>query len=234
MEEAPEEIVEILERIVVEEVLKEAEEAPKEAEEEVKQGQCMEKKEEKTKEEEGEFFTGEGSRQFVEPIFTHRFHQIDLDYAEGEYQREEIEDKIVVHEEKTATKEYPEIAELLNNLRKTDGIEGMDNLSWFGVDNKLKLFDNITVNINDTKMPLSYPYFAKGRGHWVNDGLLGVEYKRDQIKKLYIGLPGIYISQWESYFRAKGFAKHGRSIKTGKGYWVMCIDLDKGDISDSF
>ncbi|NLN47925.1 MAG: hypothetical protein GX154_02280 [Clostridiales bacterium] len=207
------------------------EDEEEQSKEEIKEKEEVEEVEEEKKEEE-EFFTGEGSRQFEDLPYIHRFHQIeDIDDAR-EFQIEEIEDESYFHEEKAFIDRYPEITGLIKKLRKTDGIEGMGNYSWFEVDNKLHLFNDITVDINGTKMPLSYPYFIKGCGPWINDGLLGVEYERGLVKKLFIGLPGVFISHWEPYFKSKGFAKHGRDVKHGKGYWIMCIDLDKRDIQN--
>ena len=210
------------------------EEIPIEIEEEMEQDQGISEIDDMEKEQEEEFFTGEGSRQIEELPYTHRFHQIDDQNDEPEYQKEKIIDEIHYDEGKKTVNRYPEIRDLLENLRKTDGIVGMRDIKWFEIDNKLHLLNDITVDINGTDMPLSYPYLIKGCGPWINDGLLGVKYEDNEIKNLFIGLPGVYISHWEPYFRSKGFAKHGRDVRHEKGFWIMCIDLDKGDILDNF
>ena len=177
----------------------------------------IEEIDEKTEEE--ELFTGEGSRGLDELHFYHHFHQT-CDVDKESKSKEDI---------KQADK-YPEIIQLIKNLEEVDNIEDLKNRRWFSVDGKLHLFEKIIINVNGIKIPLSYPYFAKGCGPWINNGLLGVEYDGPMVKKIFIGLPGIYIDNFNPYFKKKGFTKHIKSKKDGKGYWIMCIDLHKGSL----
>lgn len=171
--------------------------------------------------EEEELFTGEGSRGLDQQHFYHHFHQIcDEDI------------KLKSKEDIKQTGKYPEITELFKNLAEVDKIDDMGNRRWYAVDDKLHLLNKITININGINMPLSYPYLAKGCGPWINGGILGAEYDGTTLKKIFIGLPGVYINHFEPYFKMKGFTKHIKAKKGGKGYWLMCIDLHRGSLCE--
>lgn len=169
--------------------------------------------------EEEELFTGEGSRGLDKQHFYHHFHQICDEDTESKPKKDIKQNG-----------KYPEIIELLKNLAEVDKIDDMENRRWFAIDDKLHLLNKITININGINMPLSYPYLAKGCGPWINEGILGAEYDGITLKKIFIGLPGVYINHFESFFKLKGFTKHIKAKKDGKGYWIMCIDLHKGSL----
>ena len=172
---------------------------------------------------EEELFTGECSSNPLLPHFYHHFHQTcDID-------KEPESEKDIKQTDK-----YPEITQLIKNLKEVDNIEDFKNRRWFSVGDKLHLLEKIIINVNGIKFPLSYPYFVKGCGPWVNKGLLGAEYDGSMVKKILIGLPGAYMDHFKPYFKKKGFTKHIKVKKDGKarGYWIMCIDLHKGTLCE--
>lgn len=152
--------------------------------------------------------------------FDHYFHPMDKINTELKYPRKDY----------SKGKKYKKLARVLESLEEIDGIEGMDKQRWFIIGNKLYLLNSIIINLNGTKMPLSYPYFAEGCGPWIKNSILGIEYDDGDIKKVFIGLPGTYKTHWESYFEMKGFTKYKKAKKSKRGFWMMCIDLDKGKL----
>ena len=123
---------------------------------------------------------------------------------------------------------HKRLTNVLRNLEKFEGFGEWENINWFVVGNRLHLLNDIIIDLNGTRMPLSYPYIIEGCGTRIKHCILGVEYDNREIAKLYIGIPGIYKSQCKPCFNFKGFSAYKKTQDNKMGYWIMCIDLRRG------
>lgn len=158
----------------------------------------------------------------------HSFHETDFAGLIKEVEMPESRHK---KEKESQSKLQKKLLNAIKYMEKYDALYSSHPIKWYRIGKKLQLLNDIMIPINGAKMPLSCPYIAENTGRNIEKSLLGIEYRDEEIRYVYIGIPGIYYPACRVCYEYKGFSSF-KKIKNEirRGYWIMCIDIMKGKI----
>ncbi|SHI50864.1 hypothetical protein [Lutispora thermophila] len=123
-----------------------------------------------------------------------------------------------------------QLADIVKNMERFDDFYSQYGVRWYRIGRQLPLLDDVIIPINGATMPLSYPYISETNGRNIGNSILGVEYRRGEIRYVYIGIQGIYNEACRPCFQYRGFSGYRRTRDGRRGYWIMCIDIIKGKL----
>lgn len=166
---------------------------------------------------------------YEEPEYAEQqsFHGWDTGRLTNEVQEPERHKK--EHKE-SEEKAHKIMADALKCMEKFGGFHDEYGIRWYRIGQELPLLNDVMIPINGAMMPLSYPYIAESAGRNIESCVLGIEYRKGEIRYVYIGIPGAYYEGCKACYEYKGFTGYKRTRDNRRGYWIMCMDIMKGKI----
>lgn len=155
------------------------------------------------------------------------FHETDMSNLLTQPEAAVRHDK---KEETTENKVSRELHNIVKNMERFDDFHSQYGIRWYRIGKQLPLLNDVIIPMNGAMMPLSYPYISETNGRNIRNSLLGIEYRRGEIRYVYIGIPGMYNEACKPCYEYRGFSGYRRTKSGARGYWIMCIDIVKGKL----
>ncbi|MGE5676782.1 MAG: hypothetical protein ACM3ZR_01880 [Pseudomonadota bacterium] len=132
---------------------------------------------------------------------------------------------------------YRRLKKVLRRLRRYEPFEDEKGCDWFRVGSDIYELNQVAVPYMGHMLPLGYPFMSEGCSMLLDrkDYIIGIKYEeKDEddryIKHVFFGIPALYSKKNEHYYKSRGYSQFRPHKSKGYGYFIMCLDIEKGTL----